>query len=449
MATTSTTGDLRARLKATRESIAEARQERVTAAQEREQAKQAFLAADVAPEQMTSSQEFKAAEQAVARLGEIEDRIADLQQAERGILSLMGEAGADDVASAAGGRVAAAQSGLDPRAIFAAEEFRRFIAQGYATSKTKFGNLTLNAHASEEQGREETAAFLQGRRPDFAAAAIDTPAVAPAINEDRRGIIAPNLRPLRVLDLFPVGTTNSNSLQYVQVTTIPGQAAEVAEGAVKPEAAFALDDETSPVATIAAWVKINRQALADVGMLQNLLDGLLRYDVRRRLEDQILAGNGTGTNLRGILNTTGIGAPTYVTGDNYADAILRAMTAVYLADADPNFVALHPLAWQELMLMREDQAARTGAYLYGTPANPAAPTIWGLAITNSRAIPAATPLVGDSMAASVLVREGLTVRISDSDQDDFVRNRVTMLAEMRVAFPVWRPSSFAVADTTA
>jgi ADP-ribosylglycohydrolase len=64
-------------------------------------------------------------------------------------------------------------------------------------------------------------------------------------------------------------------------------------------------------------------------------------------------------------------------------------------------------------------------------------------------IPQATPLVGDAMGVPLLFREGVNVKSSDSDQDDFVRNRVTILAEARVAAPVWRPASFAIADTTA
>ena len=42
-----------------------------------------------------------------------------------------------------------------------------------------------------------------------------------------------------------------------------------------------------------------------------------------------------------------------------------------------------------------------------------------------------------------LLREGVNVRTSDSDQDDFTKNRVTLLAETRVAFPVWRPAGIA------
>jgi HK97 family phage major capsid protein len=120
------------------------------------------------------------------------------------------------------------------------------------------------------------------------------------------------------------------------------------------------------------------------------------------------------------------------------------MTIIALSFSEPNFVALHPIIWQNLMLMK----ATTGEYYYGGPgllAQP--PTIWGLPMVRSVLVPQATPLVGDAMGASLLVREGLNVKTSDSDQDDFVRNRVTILAEARVAFVVWRPSAFCIAAT--
>ncbi len=123
------------------------------------------------------------------------------------------------------------------------------------------------------------------------------------------------------------------------------------------------------------------------------------------------------------------------------------MTTVILADQEPNFAALHPLAWQDLLLMRENASAPKGMYLYGGPATQAAATVWGLTVTPSTAVAQASPLVGDSSGCTLLFREGVNVKTSDNDQDDFIRNRVTVLAEARVAFPVWRPSAFAVADT--
>ena len=51
--------------------------------------------------------------------------------------------------------------------------------------------------------------------------------------------------------------------------------------------------------------------------------------------------------------------------------------------------------------------------------------------------------------ATLFVREPVTIRMSDADQDDFVRNRVTVLGEGRFGLAVWSPASFCVVHFAA
>lgn len=437
---------VRDQLKAVREDISTARDDLPTLNKAIDETKEAFASkhGDSAPAELKDSPEFKAAQDAVAARGEKLDEIADLQESERGLLGLLGESTPDPRGNGPSDERSRANGGWDAEGLLAGEAYQELKESGIIDSKSKLGTVQLGRLAD----RDSSARFL--------AADIGSDNMTGAIPADRRGIVTPNLKRLTLLDLIPIGTTDSDIVQYVQVLTIPEQAAEVPEtgsgedAALKPEASFTTRDADAPVRMIAAWLKLRRRALRDVSGLQSLISILLPHDVRRRLESQILVGDGEDDTLKGILNTDGIGAPEFETGDNIADAILRAITTVVLSDGDPNFVALHPLAQQDLMMMRENggnDANRSGAYLYGSPASPAAPTIWGLAMTSNRAVPQPTPLVGDSMGASILVREGMNVLVSDSDGDDFRRNRVTVLAEQPVAFPVWRPSSFAVAQT--
>lgn len=444
---------LRERLKEVREEIAGLRDERASARTQRDAAREAFAAANHGDKKITEWPEFVQAEDAVKKVGELDDKLADLQLAEQGILKMLGdEQGSPDP----GGNDRGAHSGLDLSQMRGWDGHRLLEAQGSAyqnarelglfTSTNKFGAIELGKIAS----REDAMRFMS-ELPAAPAGTFDSTAGAPAIAQDRRGTIAPLLRPLRFLDLIPTGTTDSNTVEYVQVTAIPSSAAPVAEGALKPSQGLTLLDATAPVRTIAGWIKVNRQAMDDTAGLASLINTLLPYDVRRQIEKQVLAGDGTGQNLRGILNTSGIGSPTFVTADNTADAILRAMTVIILADQEPNFVAMHPIDWQNLLLLRETGgigASRAGQYLYGGPGSMAAASVWGMTITPSTAVTAGTPLVGDSNACTLLFREAVNVKASDSDQDDFVKNRVTILAEARVAFPVWRPSGFSKANTS-
>jgi HK97 family phage major capsid protein len=62
----------------------------------------------------------------------------------------------------------------------------------------------------------------------------------------------------------------------------------------------------STVKTIAHWIPATKRALADVGQLRTLIDARLQDGVNLRLDSQMINGDATGENLRGILNTTGV-----------------------------------------------------------------------------------------------------------------------------------------------
>jgi HK97 family phage major capsid protein len=439
MATTAK-DNLRDQLKRIRSGIEEKRTERAEKVKVRDEAKEKFAGSDVPIDQLTETDDFKAAEQAVKEVGELDDAINQLKAAETGVLEMLGESAPDPEGPNGNGPSGEGVTGRgwDVQGLVEGAEYQRLKEAGaFSSAKSHLGSILLGKLADREH-----AARLLGADP----LEVGSDEKTGAIPADRRGIIPPNLKKLSLLDLIPTGVTDSNQVEYVQVLAIPNTAREIAEGDEKPEETLVTKDADAPVRTIAGFIKVRKQALADVAGLRTLIGTLLPYDVRRRIESQMLIGDGSGQNLTGILETDGIGAPSFQAGDNTADAILRAITVIILSDADPNFVTLHPITWQELLTMRtETGGAHTGMYLYGAPAEPAPPTIWGLNITVNRAVPSDQPLVGDAMAASLLVREGVNVLVSDSADDDFTHNRVTILAEARVAFPVWKPTSFAVA----
>jgi HK97 family phage major capsid protein len=441
---------IRDRLKETRDQLADLRQRRADAKKERDSAKGLFANAAQEPGvKLTDMSEFKAAEDAVRKVGLLDDEINDLRETESQLLGLVGDSPDPLGVNGASPSLKMPRQGWDgQRLLQESESYLEARSRGVFTSSGHFGTVVLGEIAA----REDAVNFLRSR---MLAAAIPTAPPAPAtgmgtpagliVPPEFRGVIPPALLNLSLLDIIPTGTTDSNLVHYVQVTGVPGYAAETPELSVKPAEGISFLDAQAPVVTIAGYLKVSRQAMDDMAGLATMVNTLLPYDVRRRLLNQILAGNGTGGNLLGIYNTTGIGAPAVVGGDNVADAILRAITVIVLSDCEPNFVALNPQTWQDLVLTKTTY----GSYVYGEPGQlPGGmvnQTVWGLNITANRLVPVANPLVGDAMSASVLVREGVNVKTSDADQDDFVRNRVTVLAETRVAFPVWRPVGFAIA----
>jgi len=76
------------------------------------------------------------------------------------------------------------------------------------------------------------------------------------------------------------------------------------------------------------------------------------------------------------------------------------------------------------------------------------PTVWGMNLVESEAVPPGTALVGDFRRAVLFDRENVTITVGTAG-DDFIRNIVRILAEMRAGFGVIRPTAFVAADIAA
>ena len=257
------------------------------------------------------------------------------------------------------------------------------------------------------------------------------------------GVVPQLRRRLRLLDLIPTMTMEGRSFDYTRESGSLDTAAETAELALKPQADEILTDAQVVARTIAHWSKLARQQLADVPSLATVVQGRLTYGVLRRVENAILAGDGVGENLLGILNTTGIADVVFAGGTPLTDLSLTGIVDVLLADAEPNAVILNPADWASMLAAK---AVGSGERLDSAGAfSTQADTIWGLTAIPSTAMPLGEALVGDfTGGATLFVREGINLRVSDSDQDDFLRNRVTLLAEGRWGLAVWQPAAFAV-----
>lgn len=254
--------------------------------------------------------------------------------------------------------------------------------------------------------------------------------------------VVPN-RNLVVRNLLMPGNTASQSIDYVRETGYTNNAAPVAEnpGTPKPQSDITFDMQTVPVRTIAHWVLASRQILADAPMLQSYVDQRLRYGLAYKEDDQLLNGDGTGQNLKGLLNQAsayaqpaGVNVTSATAIDTLRLAMLQATLALYPATGH----VLNPTDWASIELTKDTQ----GRYIFANPTGLASPTLWGLPVVESLALAQNTFLTGAfRYAAQIFDREDATVLISTEDRDNFVKNMVTILAEERLALAVYRPEA--------
>lgn len=269
-------------------------------------------------------------------------------------------------------------------------------------------------------------------------------------NDVQPGYVDILQRELNILDLIPRVPTESDTIEYVKEDTFTNAAAAVAEASattgtsgLKPESTLAYSVATSPIRTVAHWIPVTNRMLADAPAIRGIINGRLLYGLDQELEDLVVAGDGAGENLTGILNTAGINIQGKGT-DNEVDAIFKGRTQIRVnGRGRPGAVVLHPNDWQAIRLMRENVATATlGNYLMGPPSQIGATTLWGMPVVESDGITENTGLVGDfMMGATLFDREQGAIRVGTID-DQFVRNMQTILAELRAAFVVWRPSVF-------
>ncbi|MCA1570834.1 MAG: phage major capsid protein [Chloroflexi bacterium] len=254
----------------------------------------------------------------------------------------------------------------------------------------------------------------------------------------------PGLRPsiqdeTTVADLMLPGTTDNNTITYIEETTFTNAATSVAEGAAKPESALDFTERTDNVRKIATWIPATDELLADVAGFRSYLEGRLRFMVEREEEDQLLNGDGTAPNISGILDRTGV--QTIGSAGTDVDAIYNAITEVRVdGQAEPTGVVVHPLSWQNLRLAKDNNDAYYGP---GPFANTDVERIWGLPVRVTPMIAEGTALVGAFRPhAQVFRREGITVTASTEHASFFVENKVAVLAETRLALAVYRPAAF-------
>ena len=270
------------------------------------------------------------------------------------------------------------------------------------------------------------------------------------IQNDVTGIYVPmGRKPLTILDLISVRSTNSDMVEFVQQTAQVTQAAAVAEattadaptvdttsgefiypsgGGYKPEGAMAFLKVTTPVETVAVWVPVTKRGI---------IDQELREALRDKIEDYILNGTGTPAFV-GITETPNILTQAYVT-DKLTTA-RKAITALSTQGLDkPTAFLMAPADWEAFEL----------ALFEAAPYLPYQQSLWRVPVVESQYLAPGTAYLANWTKAVMWDRQQVTISISDSHADFFIRNLIAVLAEARAAFGVLRPKSFVEIDLTA
>lgn len=257
-----------------------------------------------------------------------------------------------------------------------------------------------------------------------------------------------NQQPLYIADLFAQGATGADTIRYIQEQTYTNAATRVAEGSAKPEATLDVGIVNATVEKTAVWLKVTDEMLSDFQQMQSFVNNRLGYMIQALEDQQLLSGSGTNQ-IKGVLNFTGL--QTLAANAAPIDAVGKAIEYVRGANgsgfAQPDAIVMHPLDWLNIKLSKDTN----GQYLFGGPAY--APygvggysnvsTMWGLPVVSTVSMTRGTALVGAFRnAGQIWRRMGLTIDSTNSDNDDFQKNLITIRAEQRMALTIYQPNKF-------
>jgi hypothetical protein len=242
---------------------------------------------------------------------------------------------------------------------------------------------------------------------------------------------APQREPF-IEELVTVGRISSNLDAWIETTDGEGNPAPVAELALIPQKDYDFVRRTAPVQKIGVHSKHSAELAEDLPSLVSEIRNYLVADLRKVVDVQLLSGDGEGENLTGILENATPFAAGALAGSvdeaNRFDVIEAAVTQVIVGLHQPTHVTVNPIDRAKMRLSK----ASDGHYVLPPFIASDGSVISGVRVVANTGIAAGKFLVGDFKKASVKYKRGLTVEMSNSDGDDFVKDRFTMKATVRL-----------------
>lgn len=276
-----------------------------------------------------------------------------------------------------------------------------------------------------------------------AAAVMKLPSsIQPALTDVDTRIVEGYRRPLLIADLFSTERISGNALTYfVESSTVEGAPASTNEAAKKPMVSFG--DPTAvtvALAKIASYMKESSELVEDAPWLADAINGRGMYLHELTVENFLVSA---------LTGTSGIGSSSELTADGIFKAMMKVQNdSGFAADA----IVINPADYQTLRLAKDsNQQYYGGGYFYGPYGNDPGvaeqPPLWGLRTVVTSAVDQGTCIVGAfKIGGSIVRKSGVSVNIANTNEDDFIKNLITILIEERLNLAVRRPKAFVLIE---
>lgn len=228
-----------------------------------------------------------------------------------------------------------------------------------------------------------------------------------------------------------------------------GNPAPVTEGATKSQFDFDLEEATVNIETIAGWLRVTRKAMSNIPGFISFLQRRIPERFRNVLDSQVLYGNGTTPNLKGILTAGNFQASTAAIADPLIEKLIDDIATLEdTYERDANGILLRPVDYYSFF---KNKSSGSGVYdlPQGVSIEGGQLRLFGIPAFASTAITAPDYVVGDfNQGAQLLTQEAMRIEFFEQDGDNVRTNKVTVRVEGNYALPVYGDDYF-IKGTTA
>lgn len=322
-----------------------------------------------------------------------------------------------------------------------------------ATNELKSLGQKVAAHEAIKNYQGGTATFKISTKADTinkspAANSITRNTITPAY---QAGMVTMPDQPLQIEQLISHIPVSVDAIEYTKEGSVTDGSKIVAEGEKLGETTVTNPTlHTANCVNIGAYTVVTHQLLTNESALAAFIETKMQYKLKLNIENQLINGDGTSTQLGGLLHegnftdkTTAVQGKLPKSGATLLDFALLLKTEFEKQYIVPEHLLLNPDDWAQLALLKD----ANGHYILGGPQLLATKNLWGTSIITTPFLSASKYILGNfTLGATIYDRESLDFRISDSDGENFKSMLYTFRVNRRLGFAVENPLAIFAGD---
>ncbi|NAW95845.1 phage major capsid protein [Vibrio sp. V42_P2S4T144] len=260
-----------------------------------------------------------------------------------------------------------------------------------------------------------------------------TNATSATYSQRLAGVVGKPVESLNLLDVIPTMPATSNSVEYTKELLITdGAAPRADELSAYGVSDYTFENLSMQISDVGHIRKMSKNLMDDNARVAAFINNKMPYQVARAVQNQIVSGTGTGGQLKGLTHVDNHTVFTPEAGKTIFDNVRLAKAQMKAAGLEATFIVLHPEDTAELDLTKGSDGHYIAADARAVNPNVA----WGVRVIESSSIAKGKFLLVDAGEITLHVRQGIDIKMSDSDQDDFQKGLIAVRADQRCALTV-------------